>query len=211
MMIGSIYENNEELKEYSKQNAQNLGDTEFIKTVETGNSLIKSNIIIDKITKSEENQVNLNPDEAKQIEELKKEFKSFTLVKEKESSEMISFVSKINKVRNTVNPPNLQIILIDGRVLFGEIIEISSGFLTINSSLYPISLPLSNIFEISLDSKKTTKEFTIRIESNSKSYSKISKISIENFEWIAISDTEVLKLNEISNYQITVEELKREE
>jgi tetratricopeptide (TPR) repeat protein len=211
MMIGSIYENNEELKEYSKQNAQNLGDTEFIKTVETGNSLIKSNIIIDKITKSEENQVNLNPDEAKQIEELKKEFKSFTLVKEKESSEMISFVSKINKVRNTVNPPNLQIILIDGRVLFGEIIEISSGFLTINSNLYPISLPLSNIFEISLESKKTAKEFTIRIESNSKSYSKISKISIENFEWIAISDTEVLKLNEISNYQITVEELKREE
>jgi hypothetical protein len=124
---------------------------------------------------------------------------------------MISFVSKINKVRITVIPPNLKIILIDGRILFGEMVEISSGFLTINSNLYPISLPLSNIFEISLDTKKSAKEFTIRIESGGKSYSKISKISNENFEWIAINDTEVLKLNEISNYQITVEELNREE
>lgn len=211
MMIGTIYESNEELKEYSKQNAQNLGDTEFIKTVETGNSLIKSNVIMDKITKSEENQVNINPDEAKQIEELKKEFKSFTLVKEKESSELISFVSKINKDRSTVILPSLKIILIDGRILYGEIADISSGFLNINSNLYPISLPLSNIFEISLDTKKSLKEFTIRIDSGSKSYSKISKISIENFEWIAISDIEIYKLNETSNYQITVEELKRDE
>jgi tetratricopeptide (TPR) repeat protein len=211
MMIGSIYENNEDLKEYSKQNAQTLGDTEFIKTVESGSTLIKSNVIIEKISSSEDPLKEIDAVEANQIAELKNEFQTFTIERKKEISETASLVSKIIKERKFVNIPNLRVVLIDGRVLYGDWIEISSGFLTLNSAQFPISLPIANIFEISMESNKFSSDFSMRIEESSKIYSGISKISIDSFKWTAFKESESIPLKETSNYEIKIEESKKEE
>ncbi|MEM7181223.1 MAG: hypothetical protein AAF518_09945 [Spirochaetota bacterium] len=70
LMIGSIYEKNKELTDYSKKNAQEMGDLDIVKKVEVGTKLIQKAVILKKI---EEVTSDATTEEDKELFGLQKE------------------------------------------------------------------------------------------------------------------------------------------
>ncbi len=210
LMIGTIYENNNDLTEYSKQNANSLGDKEFVKTVESAKTLVQSNKIIEKI-----NNAPLEPKSEKvdflELTELKQEFESIKIQNNKENESIKNIISTIINERNITPPPFLIIKFIDGRLFFGSKLEFSEGNLIISNESFPIILPDSNIDVISIEVKKTDKDYRIKIIKDDESISGVKKIINNSEGLLAISDSKNTKLNNNSKFYIMIEEFKEDE
>ena len=92
LLIGSIYEKNEDLTDYSKSNAQKLGDTDIVKKVDEGSALILNSNIVEKLTN--DSQTNADPEVAQEFQELKKELETIKLKETEERKESTEKVEK---------------------------------------------------------------------------------------------------------------------
>ena len=93
LLIGSIYEKNEDLTDFSKSNAQKLGDTDIVQKVDEGSALIMKSLIVEKLT-NEEAKTNADPEVQKELVELKKELETIKLKDKEERKESTEVVSK---------------------------------------------------------------------------------------------------------------------
>jgi hypothetical protein len=210
-MIGTIYENNKDLTEYAKQNANSLGDKEFVKTVENASTLVQSNKILEKISKNETETKTQTNDESLEFAELKQEFETVKIEKNKESEALKTFINTVINERRTTSPPILVIRFIDGRIISGEKLEFSAGNLIISDENFPIILPNSNIEEISIENKQTNKEYRIKIIKDYENISGVKKIINNPEGMLAISESGNTKINDNSSFYIIIEEFNPNE
>jgi tetratricopeptide (TPR) repeat protein len=211
LMIGTIYENNKDLTEYAKQNANSLGDKEFVKTVENASTLVQSNKILEKISKNETDTKTQTNDESLEFAELKQEFETVKIEKNKESEALKTFINTVINERRTTSPPILVIRFIDGRIISGEKLEFSAGNLIISDENFPIILPNSNIEEISIENKQTNKEYRIKIIKDYENISGVKKIINNPEGMLAISESGNTKINDNSSFYIIIEEFNPNE
>lgn len=195
LMIGSIYEKNEELTDFSKENAKKMGDLDIVKKVESGSKLIKKAVIIEKLEKME----GANTEEAKELAELKKELdnikettqkqleknieegiaevKKEEVVEEPESviekepveeitPEMRQNFQKEFEVTQDEVKGQLKIDLVDGRSLLGRNLEFRGEKAIIKTALYDTILPENMIENISVESGSFFTRSKFKLETN---------------------------------------------
>jgi tetratricopeptide (TPR) repeat protein len=211
LMIGTIYENNKDLTEYAKQNANSLGDKEFVKTVENASTLVQRNKILEKISMNETDPKTETNDESLEFAELKQEFETVKIEKNKESEALKTFINTVINERRTTSPPILVIRFIDGRIISGEKLEFSAGNLIISDENFPIILPNSNIEEISIENKQNNKEYRIKIIKDYENISGVKKIINNPEGMLAISESGNTKINDNSSFYIIIEEFNPNE
>ena len=198
-LIGKLYENNKDLTDYSENNARKIGDEQFIKTVESASNLIKSSTIIEKLS-SPDNSTISSSDELNQLNELKNEFSKFISEKNKESENISFVVQKINLEKTKLSLPDIVITLIDGRSLTGEKIILEKDNLIITKNLFTISIPIYNLYEISLLNNPDNK-FKFKYSTDNNIKITTTKFIVENSNIYAISEDGKTKLEE-SYYEI---------
>jgi hypothetical protein len=146
LLIGNIYENDKKLAEYSKKQAETLGDTEVVKQVESGANLIAKSVVIEKLTQEAKNsdQTGIDP---KDIEELKKEFQTIKLEEEKQRKETTDKVIPVAEepiVENLL----MQFNLLDGRTLKSKKAVLHDGKMELFSDVFNVTVPFEVISEI---------------------------------------------------------------
>ena len=211
LMIGTIYEDNKDLTEYAKQNANSLGDKEFVKTVENASILVQSNKILEKINKNEIDSNTETQDEFLEIVELKKEFETVKIEKNKENEALKTFINNVINERRITPPPILVIRFIDGRIISGVKLEFSAGNLIISDENFPIILPNSNIEEITIENKQSNIDYRIKIIKDYESITGVQKIINNTEGLLAISETGNTKINDNSSFYIIIEEFNSKE
>ncbi|MCB1189373.1 MAG: hypothetical protein H7A23_02660 [Leptospiraceae bacterium] len=195
LMIGSIYEKNKELTDYSKENAQKMGDLEIVKQVEEGSKLIKKAVIIEKLEQLEQNT---NTEEGRELAELKKELESIQTSTKKEMKESVREVAEVRKeeekepspppeeepVEEEIGPEmkqnfqkefevtqdevkgQLKIKLVDGRNLLGRSLEFRAEKAIIKTAFYETILPENMIDTIIVESGSFFSNSRFKLETN---------------------------------------------
>ncbi len=180
LMIGSIYEKNKDLTDYSKSNAERMGDKEIVETVELGSKLILDSLIVEKLTKGE---VTGNDKAAlKEFEELKKELQTIKIADKEERKESTLKIEKeVVAIRKEEAAPKeyfdepvnlkLQINLIDGRELLGKEINFLGDKIQISSGGFSSEIPHTLVRDIIIYKNLKLKEPPIKVErKNNKAY-----------------------------------------
>lgn len=174
LLIGSIYEKNEDLTDYSKSNAQKLGDTDIVKKVDEGSALILNSTIVEKLTNQTET-VNADPEIAQEIQELKKELETIKLKETEERKESIEKVEKeVAVIRNEPiieeekfdSPSNLmmKLTLSDGRSILGKSIQFEEGKINVTLDTFSSKLPSTLLSEIVINNNPNLKNPPIQVE-----------------------------------------------
>lgn len=170
LLLGTMYEKNDKLAEFSKSNAEQMGDTEAVKKVEAGSSLVLKSLIVEKLTeekkdgtpKSEEDSLKI--DEA-ELTELKKELETVVLTEKKERAEKkeLAFIAEPDPVPAKVEEPppveekkdvpkkvdfKLRVELVDGRYLSGKTLDMQNESAEISFEGFAIKLPMTLINEV---------------------------------------------------------------
>ncbi len=148
LLIGNIYENDKNLAEYSKKQAETLGDTEVVKQVESGANLVAKSVVIEKLTQEAKSsdQSGIDP---KEIEELKKEFQTIKIEEEKQRKETTDKVIPIAPTEETIVENLLmQFNLLDGRTLKSKKAVLHDGKMELFSDVFNVTIPFEVISEI---------------------------------------------------------------
>lgn len=204
-MIGTLYEKNSELTDYSKQNAVKFGDSEFIDKVEAADTLMKENLVVKKLNSDDFT----NSTEKAILEEIKSDFVELNLKKEKEFGEIKSIVTSIMTSRQILPIPNLIIIFNDGRTIRTPMIDVEENLITASNFGFIIKAPINNIEEIRIDSKQNFEKFMIATESEDESQRNFSKIISLDSEFYGITQDKKVKLNQNSKYKIFTIEIDK--
>jgi hypothetical protein len=206
LMIGSIYEKNKDLTDYSKSNAEKLGDTEVVKAVEDGSKLILDSVIVEKLLKGEVKDA--PPEMAKEFEELKKELQTIKAVEKEERKEVTEQIeTKVADIRKkeieVPEPTNLSflILLTDGRELKGKVLEFEDEKIHILSGVFSSDLPFTVIKDIKIYESATFNEPPIKV------ISKKNKV-YQCFKITKIDDTFTLKLLK-DETKLDIDEIKK--
>ncbi len=159
LLIGSIYEKNDDLTDYSKSNAQKLGDTDIVKKVDEGSALIMKSLIIEKLT-TEEAKTNADPETLKEIVELKKELETIKLKdKEERQTSAETVAREVAVIRNDPPPvveenfdssENLimKLSFSDGRSIQGKVIDFEEDKINVTINTFSSKVPTTLLSEI---------------------------------------------------------------
>jgi hypothetical protein len=166
LLLGNIYEKNESIANYSKQQAEKLGDTEVAKQVEAGSTLVAKSLIVEKLTNQpppqEGSESGLKPEE---FEELKKEFETFKVEEKKEREEKLEKILPVQKEEEIVQQDLLlRFRLIDGKIFEGKRANYSNGKFTIGNGIFEIEIPHENIHAIVLNEPPKVRNFGLLLE-----------------------------------------------
>lgn len=210
LMIGSIYEKNKDLADYSKSNAEKLGDKEIIEKVEEGSKLILDSLIVEKLSKSESGGI--DKDSAKEFEELKKELETIKLTEKEERKESTTKIEKeVAVIRQQEAQPKeefdeplnlkMKILFNDGRELLGKELIFEGDKIKIVSGIFSSEVPHTQIREIGIYNNLKLKNPPFRIElKNNKTFNA--------FKMVKEGDSFKMKLpKDEKNYDI--EEIKQ--
>ena len=173
LLIGSIYEKNEDLTDYSKSNAQKLGDTDIVKKVDEGSALILNSNIVEKLTN--DSQTNADPEVAQEFQELKKELETIKLKETEERKESTEKVEKevavirkdpVVEEEKFDSPYNLtmKLTLSDGRSILGKTIVFEEGKINVTLDTFSSKLPATLLSEIVVNNNPNLKNPPIQIE-----------------------------------------------
>ncbi len=187
MLLGNIYEKNESLADFSKQQAKKLGDEEAVKQVETGSKLVAQSLIIEKLTKeptateTKKEDSGINQEE---LEELKKEFTAIVFEEKKEREEKIEkIITPIIKEEEIIKQDLvMKFRLVDGKILMGKKAIFTNGKFRLESGEFGISIPYEIISLIELNEPPKVKTFGIALtQKNGKKYlvNKLERIEDE--------------------------------
>lgn len=202
-MIGTLYEKNKELSDYSKENAKVLGDNEFIQKVEVASNIMKDNIIVQKINSMDNKEINSNDREI--LEEIKNDFVKLSIQRNSEVEEIKSLVSKILSTKNQVKFPDIIVLLIDGRMIRTKKIEVVNEFIQLSGDSFIISIPISNIEDIRIDPSANPETFMISVVSseNEDSY-ELNKLTSKNSDLFGFKENDSIKFNLEKKYTLSV-------
>ena len=173
LLIGSIYEKNEDLTDYSKSNAQKLGDTDIVKKVDEGSALILNSNIVEKLTN--DSQTNADPEVAQEFQELKKELETIKLKETEERKESTEKVEKevavirkdpVVEEEKFDSPYNLtmKLTLSDGRSILGKTIVFEEAKINVTLDTFSSKLPATLLSEIVVNNNPNLKNPPIQIE-----------------------------------------------
>lgn len=188
LLLGNIYEKNDSLADFSKKQAEKLGDEEAVKQVETGSKLVAQSLIIEKLTKepttlNEKGQENsgIKPEE---LEELKKEFAAIVFEEKKEREEKIEKILPPAKKEEEIIKQDLimKFKLIDGKIVMGRKASFSNGKFRLESGEFSINIPYEIISSIELNEPPKVKTNGIALtKKNGKKYlvTKLERIEDE--------------------------------
>ena len=172
LLIGSIYEKNKDLTDYSKSNAQKLGDTDIVKKVDEGSAMILNSQIVEKLTK-EDPSVAADPETAKEIAELKEELKSIIIKDKEERKESTEKVEKEVAVIRQEPPeekfdsPNnlvMKVSLSDGRSIQGKTILFEDEKINVSTDTFSSKLPATLLSEIIINNNPNLKNPPIAVQ-----------------------------------------------
>lgn len=208
LLLGNIYEKNETLSEFSKKQAEKLGDAEVAKQIEAGSNLVAQSLIIEKLTKEP------TPTETKQedsgikkeeLEELKKEFASIIFEEKKEREEKIERV--IAPVIKEEPPPKQDLIikfkLIDGKVFMGKKASFLNGKFRLESGEFGINIPYEIIGSIELNEPPKVKTYGILLTDKKGKKYLVTKIERQEDEFQYMgNDSGYLNVEQIDNLTI---------
>jgi tetratricopeptide (TPR) repeat protein len=210
LLIGNIYEKNKDLSDYSKKNAQILGDTEVVKQVEAGSSLIAQAQIIETLTKVKEtkNEQEVDPTfNQEEFDDLKKEFEKIVFIETKERTETITNVlppkvepipikEVVPKIEPKREPENalLMFKLIDGRVLIGNEATFENDMIELRSGDFSISIPDTVLADIEFDKVPKYTSTKISLEKNDGKIEKGDRVYKFDDVWKVQQDGEEVDL-----------------
>jgi len=181
LLIGSIYEKNDDLTDYSKSNAKQLGDTDIVKKVDEGSSLLLKSLIVEKLTT--EDAKTADPETMKEMVELKKELETIKLKDKEERKESIEKVEKEVAVLKAEKPPEpppvpeekydstesliMKLSLSDGRSIQGKTILFEEDKMSVSINTFSTKMPVTLLSEISLNQnlKLKTPPLAIQLKS----------------------------------------------
>ncbi len=158
LLIGSIYEKNDDLTDYSKSNAQKLGDTDIVKKVDEGSALIMKSLIVEKLT-TEDAKTNADPETLKEIVELKKELETIKLKdkeERKESTEKVEKEVAVIKKETIVEEEKfdsaenliMKLSFSDGRSIQGKVIDFEEDKINVTINTFSSKVPTTLLSEI---------------------------------------------------------------
>ncbi len=173
LMIGSIYEKNKDLTDYSKSNAEKLGDKDVLEKIDEGSKLILDSLIVEKLSKSQ--SAGNDKEALKEFEELKKELEIIKVTEKEERKETTSKIEKeVAEIRKELATPKeefdepinlkMKILFNDGRELVGKELIFVGDKMKIVSGLFSSEIPQTQIREIGLNKNLKLKTPPIRIE-----------------------------------------------
>lgn len=173
LMIGSIYEKNKDLTDYSKSKAEKLGDKEIVEKVEEGSKLILDSLIVEKLSKSE--SAGNDKEAIKEFEELKKELETIKVVEKEERKETTTKIEKeVAVIRKEESLPKeefdepvnlkMKILFNDGRELIGKELIFEVDKIKIISGVFSSEVPHTQIREIGLYKNLKLKNPPFRVE-----------------------------------------------
>ncbi len=178
LLIGSIYEKNDDLTDYSKSNAQKLGDTDIVKKVDEGSALIMKSLIVEKLT-NEDAKTTADPETMKEIVELKKELESIKLKDKEERKESTDTVSReVAVIRSeAVKPPPVEeekfdspeslimkLSFSDGRSIQGKVIDFEEDKINVTINTFSSKVPTTLLSEIIINQNLKLKNPPIVIQ-----------------------------------------------
>ncbi|TGN08332.1 tetratricopeptide repeat protein [Leptospira ilyithenensis] len=94
LLIGNFYQENKSLVEFSKGEAEKLGDDKAAKQIEDGKSLVLKPIIVEKILKAETGKT--GTEEAKELAEIKENLKDSLEESKAETKKLLTVVQEEN-------------------------------------------------------------------------------------------------------------------
>ena len=180
LLIGSIYEKNEDLTDFSKSNAQKLGDTDIVQKVDEGSALIMKSLIVEKLT-NEEAKTNADPEVQKELVELKKELETIKLKDKEERKESTEVVSKevavIREQAVIPTPPPVEeekfdspdslimkLTFSDGRSIQGKIITFEDEKINVSINTFSSKVPTTLLSEIIVNQNLKLKNPPIAVQ-----------------------------------------------
>ncbi len=206
VLIGNIYEKNETISQFSKENAKDLGDNEIVKEAEQGASLVASSVVIKKLTSTEAvaSEGDKKPDiDPKELEALKKELEKVVIEEKKERSEKVDkILPPIEAEKKKEETALLLVKLHDGRDLKGKILTVKDDMYSLSHGLYSVDIPESIISEIIFDSTPLKPETRIYIQYGNEKYHKTKAIKRDG-------DFFIFKLDDGKDEKINVEDVKK--
>ncbi|MCB1143541.1 MAG: hypothetical protein H7A24_11365 [Leptospiraceae bacterium] len=213
LLIGSIYDNNKELTDYSKKNAEKLGDQEVVKQVEAGKNLIAKAQIIETLTKKQEETGEVDPTlDVAELEELKKEFEKIVFEDKKEKSETIESylpppIQEPKPVVVVVREPDFALLmfkLIDGRVLIGSSADFGEDKISLESGDFAVSIPDTVLADIEFDRIPKYETTKISIETKSGKIETGERVYRFDEVWKIQKGTEEIEIDRAEVKKITV-------
>ncbi|MDX1957975.1 MAG: hypothetical protein SFU98_05350 [Leptospiraceae bacterium] len=164
LLIGNIYEKNKELADFSKKNAEKLGDTEVIKQVEDGSKLITQSVVIEKIKSGKiDDTPGLDKNE---IATIKEEYQKLEVEVKKEQEKLKNdnpsiVATEEPKPEEIIENINLIFYFNDGRVLTGSVGVFKDEKIIISSGGFSVSVP--EILIKTIEMERTPKNPNTRI------------------------------------------------
>ncbi|HMV81250.1 MAG TPA: hypothetical protein PLJ29_09100 [Leptospiraceae bacterium] len=207
VLIGNIYEKNETISQFSKENAKELGDNEIVKEAEQGASLVASSVVIKKLTSTEavsSSEGDKKPEiDPKELEALKKELEKVVIEEKKERSEKVDkILPPAESEKKKEETALLLVRLHDGRDLKGKILTVKDDMYSLSHGLYSVDIPESIISEIIFDSTPLKPETRIYIQYGAEKYYKTKAVKRDG-------DFFVFKLDNGKEEKISVEDVKK--
>ncbi|MCB1179833.1 MAG: hypothetical protein KDK36_19810 [Leptospiraceae bacterium] len=150
LLIGSIYEKNEQITEFSKKQAEDLGDTEVVKQVESGTNLIAKSVVIEKLSQENVEDTGMSEEELAEINKLKEEFKTIKIEEETQRKETVDNILPPVKEEPKIIIENIsiQFNLIDGRALKGKSANFEDNKIQLKSGIFDTTLPVDVLSEV---------------------------------------------------------------
>lgn len=204
MLLGNIYEKNESLADFSKKQAEKLGDEEAAKQVETGSKLVAQSLIIEKLTKEPSTSTEKSSEDSgikpEELEELRKEFAAIVFEEKKEREEKIEkVIAPIVKEEEVIKQDLImRFKLIDGKVVMGKKATFLNGKFRLESGEFGINIPYEIISSIELNELPKIKTYGILLtKKNGKKYlvNKLERIEDE-FQYKG-NDSGILNVEDI--------------
>lgn len=175
LLIGSFYQDNQELVKLSTQKAISLGDSSSVHLVAEGKSHLKESKISQLIKQSQDYSssdvlnsfVSIQNDESLEYQELAHIIES--------SSELASLPKTQSEVTGDAR---LKIELKDGRIVYPIEITLKQETLVLKMIHFPISTPIGNIKNISVEGNKDPSSNYITV-----TYKNGNKSRIDSCQW----------------------------
>jgi hypothetical protein len=160
-----------------------LGDTEVVKQVESGSTLMAKSIVIEKLTTASKTD-DLSDGDKKELEELKQEFVKLDSEFKKERSETVEKVMPLNIIETIL----LIFTFNDGRVLGGSAGTFSDEKVILENGAFSVTVPEILINKIELDKKPQNSKTRLTVIANDGKTYKGWKIERENEDYLLTED-----------------------
>ncbi len=216
LLIGSIYEKNDDLTDYSKSNAKKLGDDDIVKKVDEGSSLILKSLIIEKLT-NEEAKNTADPEVQKELVELKKELESIKLKDKEERKESTDKVEKeVAIIKNeAIAPPPvveeekfdstenlvMKLTFSDGRSIQGKIIEFEEDKINVSINAFSSKIPTTLLSEIVINQNLKLKNPPLAVQLKSGKTLYAYKFKRESGDTFILNDRKTDKSIDVDEIQ----------